>query len=192
MFGLVDGVCTAQHLMKSAITATKAMRTVRSSTSSSHRWAWTRARFLVLPGGPARSRCLLHTLPPWKTSGQRANGLRPSGPTTGIQAGLRPINVSSLNGLERRLRKEVGAFVIETQAVCSKTGYSLGPQLVRASSLLTGVLFVFASVVGEPMIGLVRRLRMERAAFRLMHTEESVAEISREVARILPNTASNA
>lgn len=36
----------------------------------------------------------------------------------------------------------LSAFLTVAEEVCSKTGYALGPQLVRASSLLTGVLFV--------------------------------------------------
>lgn len=39
---------------------------------------------------------------------------------------------------------------------------------------------VFGGVVGESMMGFVRRLRLERAAFRLIHTRETVAAIAEE------------
>ena len=39
---------------------------------------------------------------------------------------------------------------------------------------------LFGGVVGESMMGFVRRLRLERAAFRLMHTRETVAVIAEE------------
>lgn len=36
----------------------------------------------------------------------------------------------------------LSAFVVESQEVCARAGYSIGPQLVRAASLATGVGFV--------------------------------------------------
>lgn len=39
---------------------------------------------------------------------------------------------------------------------------------------------LFRGVVGETMMGFVRRLRLERAAFRLMHTSEPVAALALE------------
>ncbi len=36
----------------------------------------------------------------------------------------------------------LSAYVVEGQEVCARSSYSIGPQLVRAASLLTGVMFV--------------------------------------------------
>jgi lipoprotein-releasing system permease protein len=70
----------------------------------------------------------------------------------------------------------LSAFLTETHEVCSKTGYAIGPQLVRASSLFTGVLFILWTLLALQPLALDALERGRFVSFvsaRLMRATKS-------------------
>jgi lipoprotein-releasing system permease protein len=89
---------------------------------------------LVIPGGIWFVRLGLARLP---TSMPRAVGW-----FCGAGSGVSFLGLTTLS-----------AFLTEREEVCAKAGYAIGPQLVRASSLLNGVLFVlFTLLAVQPKV----------------------------------------